>query len=128
MRSVADGPLARATSHAWARAGAHRRSRHRRSAIASLFEGGDEIGVSIFVTAYERGQGPALHLHPYPEVFVVETGTAVFTVGDEELTVTGGHVWWCRPGRRTAPRAPATTRRVVRIHPSTKVEQTDLEP
>ena len=50
-----------------------------RSPTAALFEGGDDIAASIFVTAYERGQGPALHLHPYPEVFVVHAGTATFT-------------------------------------------------
>jgi mannose-6-phosphate isomerase-like protein (cupin superfamily) len=62
-----------------------------RTPTASLFGGGDEVAISVFVTEYEREQGPALHLHPYPEVFVVQTGTAAFTVGDEELTVTGGH-------------------------------------
>ena len=65
----------------------------RRSATAALFEGGDLIGVPHpFVTEYERGQGPALHLHPYPEAFVVETGTATFTVGEGEQTVEAGHV------------------------------------
>ena len=39
----------------------------RRSPTAALFEGRDEAPVSIFVTQYQRGQGPALHLHPYPE-------------------------------------------------------------
>jgi oxalate decarboxylase/phosphoglucose isomerase-like protein (cupin superfamily) len=53
----------------------------RRSATAALFEGGD-VPISIFVTEYERGQGPSLHLHPYSEVFVVQSGTAAFTVGD----------------------------------------------
>jgi mannose-6-phosphate isomerase-like protein (cupin superfamily) len=99
----------------------------RRSATAALFEGGDEIGTSIFVTEYERGQGPDLHLHPYPEAFVVQAGTAAFTVGDEEVTVEAGHIVV----------APAQTPhdfkgagddklRVVSVHPSGKVEQTDL--
>ena len=99
----------------------------RRSATAALFQGGDEVGVSIFVTEYERGQGPSLHLHPYPEVFVVEAGTAAFTVGDDELSVTGGHIV-------VAPAltphgfkcAGDDTLRVVSVHPSGKVEQTDL--
>jgi len=77
----------------------------RRSPTAALFEGRDEAPVSIFVTQYERGQGPALHVHPYPEVFVVRTGTAVFTVGGEELTVSEGHIV-IAPGSRI----PATTR------------------
>ena len=99
----------------------------RRSATAALFEGGDDVALSIFVTEYERGQGPSLHLHPYPEVFVVRTGTAVFTVGDDRLVVTAGHIVV----------VPAQTPhgfkggcddalRVVSVHPSGSVEQTNL--
>ena len=97
------------------------------SPTASLFQGGEEIGVSIFVTAYERGQGPALHLHPYPEAFVVQEGTAVFTVGDEELEVTGGHIVVV-PGETPHgfKGAGDDILRVVSVHPSPKLEQTDL--
>ncbi len=62
--------------------------------------------MSIFVTRYERGQGPQLHVHPYPEVFVVETGTARFTAGFE--------------------RAADETLRLVSVHPNGEVIQTDL--
>jgi mannose-6-phosphate isomerase-like protein (cupin superfamily) len=92
-----------------------------------LFEGGDELGVSIFVTNHQRGQGPQLHLHPYPEVFVVHAGTAQFTVGDDVLEVPAGHIVI----------APAETPhrfecagddplRVVTVHPSGSVQQTNL--
>ena len=99
----------------------------RRSATAALFEGGGDVPVSIFVTEYPRGRGPALHLHPYPEVFVVLDGTARFTVGDDELTVAGGHIV-------TVPAetphgfkgAGDDTLRVVSVHPSATVQQTDL--
>ena len=40
---------------------------------------------------FERGDGTPLHLHPYPEVFLVERNTALFTAGDEELTITAGN-------------------------------------
>jgi mannose-6-phosphate isomerase-like protein (cupin superfamily) len=99
----------------------------RRTPTASLFEGGDEVAISVFVTEYERGQGPALHLHAYPEVFVVQTGTAAFTVGDEELTVTGGH--FVVAPAQTPHRFIGTgddTLRVIGIHPSGAVQQTDL--
>jgi quercetin dioxygenase-like cupin family protein len=99
----------------------------RRSATAALFEGGDAIPVSIFVTEYPRGRGPDLHVHPYPEVFVVEAGTARFTVAGEELVVAAGHVV-------TVPAetphgfkgAGDDTLRVVSVHPSGTVQQTDL--
>src|SRR4051794_2447496 len=47
----------------------------RLSPTASLFEGGDQIPVSSFVTTYERGQSVGLHTHPYAELFVVLDGT-----------------------------------------------------
>ena len=100
----------------------------RRSPTAALFQGGDEIAASVFVTAYpENGQGPDLHKHPYPELFVVETGTAVFTAGDEEVEVAAGHIvvvpaetphmFKCAGG---------DTLRVVSVHPSGEMQQTDL--
>jgi mannose-6-phosphate isomerase-like protein (cupin superfamily) len=99
----------------------------RRSATAALFQGRDEIGVSIFVTKYERGQGPDLHLHPYPEAFVVETGTATFTVGDDELTVAEGHIVVVPAMTPHGFKGAGTDiLRVVSVHPSGEVEQTNL--
>lgn len=99
----------------------------RRSPTAALFEGRDDVPVSIFVTQYRRGQGPDLHLHPYAEVFVVQAGTAAFTVGGDELTVTAGHVVIVPArtphGFKGAGDDPL---RVVSVHPSPTVEQTDL--
>src|SRR3954452_23576209 len=63
------------------------------SPTASLFEGGGHaLPVSIFVTSYQRGEGPQLHLHPYAEIFVVHAGTASFSAGDEQLTIEAGHI------------------------------------
>ena len=92
-----------------------------------LFQGRAEVPVSIFVTEYQRGQGPALHMHPYPEVFVVRTGTAVFTVGDDELTVTAGHIVVVPAQTPHGFKgAGDDTLRVVSVHPSGTVEQTNL--
>jgi mannose-6-phosphate isomerase-like protein (cupin superfamily) len=99
----------------------------RRSPTAALFEGGDAIGVSIFVTEYARGQGPDLHVHPYPEVFVVETGIARFTVGDEEVVVAGGHIALVPADTPHGFKgAGEATLRVVSVHPSPTVRQRDL--
>ena|SRR5215213_6802609 len=99
----------------------------RRSPTAALFEGRDAAPVSIFVTKYERDQGPDLHFHPYPEVFVVETGTARFTAGDEEIVVAAGHIVVV-PAETVHgfKGAGDDTLRVVSVHPSPTVEQTDL--
>ena len=100
----------------------------RRSATAALFEGRDDIAVCIFITAHQRGQGPSLHLHPYPEVFVVQAGTAAFTVGDDEVVVGAGHIAVVpaqTPHGFTC--AGDDELRVVSVHPSPTVQQTDLE-
>ncbi|GER91847.1 hypothetical protein KDW_60090 [Dictyobacter vulcani] len=65
------------------------------NATASLFQGqayGDDLPVSVFQVASVPGGGPSLHVHPYPEVFVLHRGEATFTVGDETLKVSAGHV------------------------------------
>lgn len=99
----------------------------RRSPTAQLYEGRDDIPVSIFVTEYARGQGPDLHLHPYAEVFVVETGTARFTIGEDELEVAGGSVLVVPPRTPHGFKgAGDDTLRVVSVHPSPVVVQTDL--
>src|SRR5215211_1485824 len=99
----------------------------RRSATAALFEGRDEAPVSIFVTEYQRGHGPDLHFHPYPEVFVVETGTAEFTAGDEKLEVSGGNIVVVPAETTHGFKCTGDdTLRVVSVHPSPTVQQTDL--
>jgi quercetin dioxygenase-like cupin family protein len=97
------------------------------SPTASLFEGGDEAPLSIFVTEYQQGGGVGLHTHPYPEVFVVQAGTATFTIGDEELEVASRHI------AIAPPETPHGFRNehddvllVVSVHPSPRVIQTFL--
>lgn len=99
----------------------------RRSATAALFQGGEDIPVSIFVTRYERGQGPPQHLHPYPEAFVVQTGTAAFTVAGEDILVSEGHIVVVPAQTPHGFKAAGEdVLRVVSVHPSGTVQQTDL--
>ncbi len=100
----------------------------RRSPTAVLFQGRDEIPISIFVTEYpDEGQGPDLHLHPYAEAFVVEAGTARFTAGDEQVVVAAGNVVTVPPETPHGfKNAGAGMLRVVSVHPSPTVKQTDL--
>ena len=93
----------------------------------AVFEGRDEAPVSFYVTEFERGEGTPLHLHPYPELFLVERNTALFTAGDEELIVTAGHfvlVPANTPHRYVA--ASDDPVRVVSVQPSGTVQQTNL--
>jgi mannose-6-phosphate isomerase-like protein (cupin superfamily) len=65
----------------------------RTSPTASLFEGADHgIDVSFFVVDSTPGKGPSLHVHPYPEAFVVHDGEATVIVGDEEIVLGAGQV------------------------------------
>ena len=58
-----------------------------------LFRGGEHgASVCIFVVDFAPDQGPALHQHPYEEVFVVHEGRAAFTAGGETLEAGVGQV------------------------------------
>ncbi len=64
------------------------------STLAGDFEGfahGSEV--SFFLERIEgEGAGPRLHRHPYSETFVIRSGAAQFTVGDEKIIATGGQI------------------------------------
>ena len=50
------------------------------------------VGVTFILVEASPGRGPRLHRHPYAEVFVVQEGRAVFTVGEETVEAEGGQV------------------------------------
>ncbi|MFH5823857.1 cupin domain-containing protein [Georgenia sp. AZ-5] len=58
------------------------------------FEGREHSsGVSIiFVSTSEVGAGPYRHEHPYSETFVIHAGSALFTVGKQQVTAVAGQV------------------------------------
>ena len=64
------------------------------------FVGADhgDVPFSVILVHSKPGQGPKLHRHPYAEVFFVESGTAMFQIGDERTVVEGGHVVVSPPG------------------------------
>ncbi len=50
-------------------------------------------GISLVLASTgESGVGPYLHQHPYPETFVIHSGRALFTVGNEQVTGVGGQI------------------------------------
>jgi quercetin dioxygenase-like cupin family protein len=60
---------------------------------ARKFEGADHGTThSGFISRNPPGTGASLHRHPYPETFIVEAGESTFTVGEERVTVTAGHL------------------------------------
>ena len=40
----------------------------------------------------EPGRGPRLHRHPYAETFIIRSGRALFTVGEETLEAVAGQI------------------------------------
>lgn len=100
----------------------------RRSPTALLFQGGDAIDASMFITEYEQDGGPDLHTHPYPEMFLVEEGFATFTVGSDEHRVEAGNIVVvpAETPHGFKNREPSGRLRVVSVHPSPTVKQTDL--
>ena len=54
---------------------------------------GRELGCGITVLFYateEIGQGPKWHVHTYDELFIVRTGRALFTIGDQKVEASAG--------------------------------------
>ena len=51
-----------------------------------------DIPFCVILVHSRPGVGPKLHRHPYPEVFIVESGQATFQIGERSVVVEGGHV------------------------------------
>lgn len=54
--------------------------------------------VTLIIEDMPPGGGPRLHRHPYPEVWVVVSGTGAFTAGDKVLHAATGDVVFVEPG------------------------------
>lgn len=65
------------------------RTRH-----AHEFVGADhgDVPFSIILVHSAPGAGPALHRHPYAEVFVIESGQATIRLGEDEVVARGGQI------------------------------------
>ena len=65
-----------------------------RTKHAEEFVGADhgDVPFSLILVHGPPGTGPKVHRHPYAEVFIVESGRAMFVLGDERREVAAGHV------------------------------------
>jgi mannose-6-phosphate isomerase-like protein (cupin superfamily) len=85
-------------------------------------------GVSVFLVNNQPGAGPGLHRHPYPETWIVRSGKARFTAGDEVIDAGPGDI--VVVGAETPHRFKNTgTERldIICIHASPRFIQEDLE-
>ena len=61
--------------------------------LIGRFEGRDHGStVSFFIGTFPPGTGPGLHRHPYDETFIVEAGSATFTIADETVELAAGQI------------------------------------
>ena len=100
------------------------------TAHARELEGADhgDVPFSIILVDAPHGAGPAVHRHAYAEVFVVEEGTATFTLGEEARDVRAGHVVIGPPNVAHGFKNTGDGRlRVVAIHGASRFETEWLE-
>ena len=57
-----------------------------------------DVPFCVILVHSRPGVGPKLHRHPYTEVFIVESGQAMFQIGEDTVVVDGGHVVVSPPG------------------------------
>jgi quercetin dioxygenase-like cupin family protein len=94
--------------------------------LIGRFEGRDHgSSVSFFIGSFEAGTGPGLHRHPYDETFIVEAGSATFTVRDETLELGAGEIIVV-PAGTPHKFVSGEGFRLISIAPSDHMEQEDL--
>ena len=95
--------------------------------LIGRFEGrGHGSSVSFFIGTFPEGAGPGLHTHPYDETFIVEAGSATFTVGDETLELGEGQIAVV-PAETPHKFVSGEGFRLISIAPSDHMAQEDLE-
>jgi mannose-6-phosphate isomerase-like protein (cupin superfamily) len=85
-------------------------------------------GVSFFLVHNQRGEGPGLHRHPYPETWILRSGRARFTADGDELEAGPGDILVV--GANTPHKfknAGDERLDIVCIHASPRIIQEDLE-
>src|SRR5215210_4242460 len=94
--------------------------------LIGRFEGRDHnSSVSFFIGTFPPGTGPGLHRHPYDETFIVEAGSATFTVGDETFELGAGQIAVV-PAETPHKFVSGEAFRLVSVSPSDHMVQEDL--
>jgi mannose-6-phosphate isomerase-like protein (cupin superfamily) len=88
-----------------------------------------QTNVSLILVEVPPGQGPRLHRHPYPEVFVVHGGQALFTVGSEVVSAHAGQALIVPQGvAHKFVNSGRVRLRQTDIHAATQIQTEWLEP
>jgi quercetin dioxygenase-like cupin family protein len=82
--------------------------------------------VSFYIGTFDSGTGPSLHTHPYDETFIVEAGSAMFTVGEETFELAAGQIAVV-PAKTAHKFVSGEGFRLISIAPSDHMIQEDLD-
>jgi mannose-6-phosphate isomerase-like protein (cupin superfamily) len=83
--------------------------------------------VSFFLSHNRPGTGPKLHRHPYEEIFIVQEGDVLFTVGDRTIEAGAGDIVIAPAGTPHKFVSRGETHRQINIHPVARMETEWLE-
>ena len=92
---------------------------------AAIFTGAEHGGMplSMFLLDAPPGSGPQPHRHPYPEVFVIHAGSAVFRLGEDDVHAGTGDIVIAPTGVVHSFTATGQSDlRLTAIHPATRIE------
>lgn len=82
-----------------------------------------DIGITLLFIDAEPGRGPALHRHPYAEIFIVQAGQATFTIDGEQHEASAGEILIAHPNQAHAfVNSGAGSLRQIDIHLSPSFE------
>ncbi|WP_151526388.1 cupin domain-containing protein [Serinicoccus kebangsaanensis] len=85
-------------------------------------------GISIILESTgEAGVGPRLHRHPYAETFIIRRGSALFTIGADQVEGRAGQVLVVPAGTPHTFRTGPGGYEAVHIHASATFETEWLE-
>ena len=85
-------------------------------------------GASFFHVFNDPGMGASLHVHPYPETWIVRAGQVRFTVGGQEIAANAGQIVVAPPGvSHKFVNVGDGQLEMICIHPSPRIVQEDLE-
>ena len=95
---------------------------------SSIFDGHRHgAPVSFFLSHNKPGTGPALHRHPYQEIFIVEDGEVLFTVGESTVEARAGDIVVVPAQAPHKFVSHSPRHRQVSIHPVARMETEWLE-
>ncbi|WP_196259464.1 cupin domain-containing protein [Pelagibacterium limicola] len=84
--------------------------------------------VSFFAVDADPGKGAPLHVHPYSEVWMVQSGTVRFRVGEETVMGTPGDIVVVEPNTPHGFINPGDAPlKMMCIHDADTIVQTNLE-